>query len=110
MNERGANIGAMPPDSHVSRTDLKRDGVGVKIYRRSAPFARVCVHGLYFQAFAGELDRFDLMLASMFGTTGDGVHDRLIEFSKPTSGSYFFAPSQSDINEVFGNVAPHAVR
>ncbi len=90
---------AMPPDSHVSRTDLKQDGEGVKIYRRSAPFAKMCEHGLYFQAFACALERFDLLLSSMFGTTGDGVHDRLIEFSQPTSGSYYFAPSQQDIEK-----------
>jgi len=29
---------AMPPTSHVSRTDVKIDGVGQKIYRRSTPY------------------------------------------------------------------------
>lgn len=90
---------AMPLDSHVSRTDLKKDGVGVKIYRRSAPFGGVLEHGLYFWGFAGELERFDLMLASMFGTTGDGLHDRLIEYSRATTGAYYFAPSQPGLND-----------
>ena len=28
----------------------------------------------------------------MFGTSGDGQHDRLTEFSRPVSGAYYFAP------------------
>ena len=42
------------------------------------------------------------MLARMFGTTGDGVHDRLIEFSRPVSGAYYFAPSLNALNELAG--------
>jgi putative iron-dependent peroxidase len=29
----------------------------------------------------------------MFGTTGDGVHDHLTDFTRPVSGAYYFAPS-----------------
>ncbi len=43
---------AMPPDSHVSRTDLKRDGEAVKIYRRSCPVGTVRDAGLYFSRSA----------------------------------------------------------
>ncbi len=63
---------AMPADSHVSRTDVTEDGVALKIYRRSAPFGLVGEHGLYFLAFSCDPARFDVLLASMFGATGDG--------------------------------------
>jgi putative iron-dependent peroxidase len=33
------------------------------------------------------------MLARMIGTSGDGVHDRLMEFTRAVSGASFFAPS-----------------
>jgi putative iron-dependent peroxidase len=85
---------AMPPDSHVSRTDVSVDGVPQKIYRRSVPFGSVGEHGLYFLAFACDLRRFEIQLRRMFGVADDGEHDRLIEFSKPTTGSYWFAPSE----------------
>ncbi|MDP6346619.1 MAG: Dyp-type peroxidase [Alphaproteobacteria bacterium] len=85
---------AMPADSHVSRTDAAVRGVAQKIYRRSAPFGRVDRHGLYFLAFACALARFDLLLARMFGTTDDGVTDRLTEFSRPDTGAYWFAPGR----------------
>jgi putative iron-dependent peroxidase len=48
---------------------------------------------LYFVAFSADRTRFDKMLARMFGTAGDGVHDHLTDFTKPVSGSYYFAPS-----------------
>lgn len=88
---------AMPPDSHVSRTDLKEDGVGLKIYRRSAPFGGVAEHGLYFLAFACAPRRVDAQLESMFGLTDDGLHDRLIEYSKPVTGAYWYVPGQDEL-------------
>ncbi len=85
---------AMPADSHVSRSDVSLDGVAQKIYRRSTPFGGVAEHGLYFLAFARELSRFDVQLRRMFGASEDGLRDRLTEFSKPVTGSYWFAPSE----------------
>jgi putative iron-dependent peroxidase len=88
---------AMPRDSHVSRTDLDESGPDLKIYRRSAPYGRVGEHGLYFLAFSSQLHRFDLMLKRMYGVAGDGVHDRLIEFSRAVTGAYWFAPSRGEL-------------
>jgi Dyp-type peroxidase family. len=33
------------------------------------------------------------MMGRMFGTSGDGRSDRLLSFTKPVSGSFYFAPS-----------------
>jgi putative iron-dependent peroxidase len=82
-----------PPTAHISRVVIEEDGEELEIYRRSAPYGRVGEHGLYFVAFSAERSRFDKMLARMFGTTGDGLHDTLTDFSRPVSGSYYFAPS-----------------
>jgi len=88
---------AQPADCHVSRTDLKIAGVGQKMYRRSFPFGTAGEHGLYFLAFACEPARFAHVLDSMFGLTGDGVTDHLMQFSKADTGSYWFAPSEEDL-------------
>lgn len=93
---------AMPADSHVSRTDVAQDGVALKIYRRSVPFGLVGEHGLYFLAFSCDPVRFEVLLARMFGASGDGAHDRLTEFSRPVTSSYWFAPSEESLNTVFG--------
>ncbi len=89
---------AMPPWSHVSRTDLKIDGVGQKMYRRSAPFGTAEEHGLYFLGFTCDIDRFDNVLASMFGLSGDGEYDHLTDFSTAKTGSYWFAPSATALD------------
>ncbi len=42
------------------------------------------------------------MLSRMFGESGDGLHDRLTEFSRPVTGAYYFAPSYNALNELAG--------
>lgn len=91
---------AMPVDSHVSRTDVKVDGKAMKIYRRSAPYGSAIEHGLYFLSFSCEIERFSIQLERMFGTSADGKHDKLIEFSKPLTSSYWFAPSSESLQEL----------
>ena len=88
---------AMPADSHVSRTDVSRDGAALKIYRRSFPYGTVGEHGMYFLAFACRLERFAVLLDSMFGRSGDGLHDHLLQFTRPVTGAYWFAPSIEDL-------------
>jgi len=82
-----------PDSAHIARVVIEEDGEELEIYRRSTPFGTVREHGLYFVAFSADPSRFTKMLARMFGTSGDRVHDRLTDFSRPVSGSLYFAPS-----------------
>ena len=90
----------MPKDSHVSRTDIKRDGEAMKIWRRSAPFGGVEEHGLFFHCFTCDTKRVDEQLKSMLGMSDDGIVDRLLDFSKPTRGAYWFSPSIEDLTKL----------
>lgn len=96
---------AMPPDSHVSRTDIKRNGEAVKIYRRSSPVGGVADAGLYFLAFSADPDRFRWLLESMYGLAADGLSDRLLGHSQPVTGSFFYAPPPSALLAAFGDGA-----
>lgn len=92
---------AMPADSHVSRTDVKVDGVGMKIYRRSTPYYRSAEdHGLYFICFACELRRISIQLERMAGMTEDGLSDHLMKYSTPMTGNYWFMPAQHDLEQL----------
>jgi putative iron-dependent peroxidase len=82
-----------PPTAHISRVVIEEDGEELEIYRRSVPYGRVGELGLYFVAFSADPSRFHKMLARIFGTTGDGIHDHLVDFTTPVSGSFYFAPS-----------------
>jgi putative iron-dependent peroxidase len=86
-----------PPTAHIARVVVEEDGEELEIFRRSVPFLGIREHGLHFVAFAAEPRRFAVMLARMFGTSGDGLHDRLTDFSRPVTGSFWFVPSLADL-------------
>ena len=93
-----------PADAHISRAELHdSEGNERPIYRRSVPFGDVTERGLYFLGFSAERDRFDGMLAQMFGTSADGIRDHLTDFSTPDTGSYYFAPSLEDLATLGGH-------
>ena len=91
-----------PPTAHIARVEMTVDGKELEIFRRSVPYGTSQEHGLYFVAFSAERARYDRMLARMFGTAADGLHDRLTDFSHPVSGAYYFAPSLNALNELAG--------
>lgn len=68
---------------------------GIGSHRGTVPEA-----GLYFVAYMKSLDIFDLILARMMGTTDDGKHDRLMEFSRAVTGATFFVPSLETITSL----------
>ncbi|AKJ42890.1 Dyp-type peroxidase [Pragia fontium] len=81
------------PTSHLGRVDLKEDGAGLKIIRQSLPYGTASGdHGLFFIAYCARLHNIEQQLLSMFGEA-DGKTDQLLRFSKPVTGSYYFAPS-----------------
>jgi putative iron-dependent peroxidase len=86
-----------PDTAHISRVVIERDGVELQILRQSYPWGTVRDAGLYFVAYTKSLDIFDLMLARMMGTVEDGLHDRLMEFSRAVTGATFFVPSMETI-------------
>lgn len=82
-----------PETSHVSRVDLSEEGKGLKIIRQSLPYGTASgVNGLMFIAYCERLYNIDKQLLSMFGDL-DGERDQLLRFSRPVTGSYYFAPS-----------------
>ena len=103
VEDQEGTIGRTKPDSvelddkpdtaHISRVVIEEDGEELEIYRRSTPYGRVGELGLYFVAFSADPSRFTKMLAAMFGTSGDGLHDHLTDFTTPVSGAFYFAPS-----------------
>ena len=98
----GGDGAALAADSHVSRTDVKIDGVAQKTWRRSFPYGDTSTKGLYFLSFACNLARYDLQLQRMCGVSGDGLKDRITEFSVAITGFYWYAPSEDDLAAALG--------
>ena len=85
-----------PNNSHVSRTVVEdNEGEEMAILRHSLPYGDgKGDQGLFFIAYTNDLSIIDSMLLRMFGTSGDGIHDRLLHFVTPKDGAYYFAPSE----------------
>jgi putative iron-dependent peroxidase len=93
------------PHAHLSRVVIEDDGEELEIYRRSVPYGTALEAGLYFLAFTDDLSKIDRMLANMYGASGDGAHDRIVEFSHTVSGAYYFAPSAEALVRILEGVA-----
>jgi putative iron-dependent peroxidase len=91
-----------PATAHIARVETTVGGEEVEIFRRSVPYGSASEYGLNFVAFSAARERFDLMLARIFGNADDGVRDRLTDFSRPASCAFYFAPSQNALAEVAG--------
>ena len=95
-----------PDYSHLSHVELregktadaskpKRD----EFVRRSTPYAfHDGTVGLYFLAFCKTQAPIRERLRSMYAVDG-GVRDRLVDFSNPASGSFYFAPSVETLDK-----------
>lgn len=86
-----------PVTSYVSRVDLSENGQGLKILRQSLPYGSVSgINGLYFIAYCARLHNIEQQLLSMFGER-DGKADAMLQFSQPVTGSYYYAPSLTQL-------------
>ncbi|OTA17738.1 formate acetyltransferase [Xenorhabdus beddingii] len=83
--------------SHVSRVVIEENGEELAILRRSLPYGTASgKQGLFFIAYCYCLHNIEQQLLSMFGER-DGKHDDLLRMSKPVTGSYYFAPSLTQL-------------
>ena len=87
------------PTSHVKRTDLKENGVDIKVVRQSLPYGGMKEHGLFFISYASSPHKHEKQLDSMLGI-GDGIYDRLMDFSTPLTGNYWFIPSINLLHQI----------
>jgi putative iron-dependent peroxidase len=90
-----------PIDAHISRVEVDDDdGEELAVYRRSVPWATATEQGLHFVSFGQDLDRFDLQLRHQYGLVDDGVEDRLLDFTTPLTGSFWWTPSVEALDAV----------
>jgi putative iron-dependent peroxidase len=90
-----------PADSHIGRAEVDdADGEELVVYRRSVPWATAAEQGIHFVAFGADTDRFELQLRTMYGLEEDGLTDRLLAFTTPVTGSFWFCPSVEALDAV----------
>lgn len=91
-----------PPYAHNVLTTITEDGKQLEIVRDNMPFGNVGKGevGTYFIGYARSPRRIERMLENMFIGNPPGNYDRLLDFSRATTGSLFFVPSATFLDSV----------
>ncbi|MGE3066694.1 Dyp-type peroxidase [Pseudorhodoplanes sp.] len=85
-----------PSCAHNALTSITDEsGKELKIVRDNMPFGEIRKgeFGTYFIGYARSPSRIERMLQNMFVGDPPGNYDRLLDFSRATTGSLFFVPS-----------------
>src|SRR5262250_1890332 len=96
-----------PTSAHNALTTIMEDGKQLEILRDNMPFGDVGKgeFGTYFIGYARSPHRIEQMLVNMFVGRPPGNYDRLLDFSRAVTGTLFFVPSTTFLD----NVAPESV-
>jgi len=99
-----------PTSSHSSLTTIVVDGKEQKILRDNMPFGRPteAEFGTYFIGYSRTPSITEQMLENMFVGRPPGNYDRLLDFSRAVTGSLFFVPSASFLDDVADEEAADA--
>jgi putative iron-dependent peroxidase len=100
-----------PTSAHNALTTIVENGEQLEILRDNMPFgdASKGEFGTYFIGYARSPHRIEQMLVNMFVGRPPGNYDRLLDFSRAVTGSLFFVPSATSLENVAaGEAAPAA--
>ena len=94
-----------PASAHNALTVIEENGKELKILRDNMPFGRPGhgEFGTYFIGYCRTPRITEIMLENMFVGKPPGNYDRLLDFSKPVTGSLFFVPSSTFLDDVSGD-------
>lgn len=97
-----------PSYAHNALTTIIEDGEQLEIVRDNMPFGDVGKgeFGTYFIGYARSPRRIELMLQNMFVGRPPGNYDRLLDFSRAVTGTLFFVPTATFLDNVAAGAAP----
>jgi len=91
-----------PASAHSALTVIEENGKEVKILRDNMPFGRPGYgeFGTYFIGYCRTPRITETMLENMFVGRPPGNYDRLLDFSRAVTGSLFFVPSATFLDNL----------
>jgi putative iron-dependent peroxidase len=94
-----------PSSAHNALTVIEENGRELKILRDNMPFGRPGFgeFGTYFIGYSRTPRVTETMLRNMFVGRPPGNYDRLLDFSRAVTGSLFFAPSATFLDNIGGD-------
>nr|WP_255682801.1 Dyp-type peroxidase [Dyella sp. 2HG41-7] len=93
---------AKPPYAHNVLTNIVENGQQLQILRDNMPFGELGKDefGTYFIGYARSPSRIERMLENMFVGLPPGNYDRLLDVSKAVTGTLFFVPTTTFLDNV----------
>ena len=99
-----------PSSAHNALTTIVKDGKEIKILRDNMPFGQVGGQfGTYFIGYSRSPVTIEQMLENMFIGKPPGNYDRLLDFSRAVTGSLFFVPTATFLDNVTADESPAAM-
>jgi len=100
-----------PSSAHNVLTTIMEDGKQLEIVRDNMPFGEVGKgeFGTYFIGYARSPHRIEQMLVNMFVGQPPGNYDRLLDYSRAVTGTLFFVPSATFLENVAAGVAAPSI-
>ncbi|HTV04441.1 MAG TPA: Dyp-type peroxidase [Acidobacteriaceae bacterium] len=94
-----------PASAHNALTVIEENGKQLQILRDNMPFGRPGhgEFGTYFIGYCRTPRVTEQMLENMFIGRPPGNYDRLLDFSRAVTGSLFFVPSATFLDNISGN-------
>jgi putative iron-dependent peroxidase len=91
-----------PSYAHNQLTTITLDGEEIKIVRDNMPFGAPGrgEYGTYFIGYTRSPATIEQMLTNMFVGLPEGNYDRLLDISRPMTGTLFFVPSQTLLDSI----------
>lgn len=100
-----------PTSAHNALTVIEENGKEIKILRDNMPFGRPgsSEFGTYFIGYSRSPRTIEQMLENMFIGRPPGNYDRILDFSTAVTGSLFFIPTATFLDEIsLDRTAPSA--
>jgi porphyrinogen peroxidase len=91
-----------PTSAHNALTTIEENGKEIKILRDNMPFGRAGQgeFGTYFIGYSRSPRPTEQMLVNMFVGRPPGNYDRLLDFSRAVTGTLFFVPSATFLDNM----------
>jgi porphyrinogen peroxidase len=101
-----------PSSAHNALTTIEENGKEIKILRDNMPFGRPGYgeFGTYFIGYSRTPRTVEQMLENMFVGRPPGNYDRILDFSTAVTGSLFFIPTASFLDNVSADQQPALAR
>lgn len=96
------------PYAHNVLTSIEENGEQLQILRDNMPFGNVSKgeFGTYFIGYARSPSRIEKMLQNMFIGNPPGTYDHLLDFSRAVTGSLFFVPTATFLDDAAADGTP----